>query len=69
MATPTARITLELLAGGEPIQGLIEEADGSRRPFWGWLELIENLQRASTGQTSSAGRGHVPPEVPTQEES
>ena len=44
------RITLELEAGADPIRGLIEHADGSRRPFWGWLELIEAMQRAAADQ-------------------
>ena len=61
-----ARIMLELEAGSDPIRGLIEHADGRRRPFWGWLELSEALRRiaadeherpsqptsASTGQAS-----------------
>jgi len=43
----TARITLELEPGADPIRGLIEHPDGSRQPFWGWLELIEQLRRAA----------------------
>jgi hypothetical protein len=57
------RITLELVAGADPIQGSIEHADGSRQPFWGWLELIETLNRlASTkpGLDARAERGHPP---------
>ena len=41
------RITLELEAGADPIRGLIEHPDGSRQPFWGWLELIEELRRVA----------------------
>jgi hypothetical protein len=41
------RITLELETGADPIRGLIEHPDGSREPFWGWLELIEQLRRAA----------------------
>jgi hypothetical protein len=43
----TSRITLQLEAGAEPIRGLIEHPDGSREPFWGWLELMEDLRRVA----------------------
>src|SRR5436305_4871044 len=46
-ATNASRITLELMAGADPIRGSIEHADGRSQPFWGWLELIEVLQRAA----------------------
>ena len=42
-----SRITLELEAGTDPIRGHIEHPDGSCQPFWGWLELIEELRRAA----------------------
>jgi hypothetical protein len=55
---PTAnnpRITLELEAGADPIRGSIEHPNGSRQPFWGWLELLEELRRAtSTDQSTPA---------------
>jgi quercetin dioxygenase-like cupin family protein len=65
-----SRIALELESGADPIRGLIEHADGSRQPFWGWLELIEELRRiaadeaerpspptpANTGQAPQARR-------------
>ena len=61
MSTATnPRITLELVAGGDPIQGSIEHADGSRQPFWGWLELLETLQRLANttpGPDAGAPRG------------
>jgi hypothetical protein len=57
MSTATnPRITLELVAGGDPIQGSIEHVDGSRQPFWGWLELIETLQRLANAEPGSAAR-------------
>jgi hypothetical protein len=42
-----SRITLELEAEADPIRGLIEQPDGSRKPFWGWLELMEDLRRVA----------------------
>ena len=45
-----SRITLELEAGADPIRGSIEHADGRRQPFWGWLELIEELRRVAAAQ-------------------
>ena len=50
---PTAknsRITLELEADANPIRGRIEHPDGSCQPFWGWLELIEDLGRAAAAE-------------------
>jgi hypothetical protein len=45
-----SRITLELEAGADPIRGSIEHADGRRQPFWGWLELSEELRRVAAAQ-------------------
>jgi hypothetical protein len=42
-----SRITLEIEAGADPIRGLIEHRDGRREPFWGWLELMEELRRVA----------------------
>lgn len=44
-APANARITLELEAGADPIRGSIEYPGGQRQPFWGWLELIDELGR------------------------
>ena len=43
----TARMCVELETGADPIRGSIEQSDGSRQTFWGWLELIEALRRAA----------------------
>jgi hypothetical protein len=67
-AATNPRITLELIARSDPIQGSIEHADGSRQPFWGWLELIETLNRLANsrpGPHARAQRGQPPP---TEEE-
>jgi hypothetical protein len=53
-----ARITLEIEAGADPIRGLIEHADGRRQPFWGWLELSEELRRVAADEPE-------PPSQPT----
>jgi hypothetical protein len=61
-----ARITLELEAGADPIHGLIEHSDGSRQPFWGWLELSEELRRVAAAeperpsQPAPANTGQAP---------
>jgi hypothetical protein len=60
------RITLELEAGADPIRGNIEHADGSRQPFWGWLELSEELHRVAAdepgrpSQPNTASTGRTP---------
>jgi hypothetical protein len=62
-AATNPRITLELHAGADPIQGSIEHAGGSRQPFWGWLELIETLQRLASIEPelhARARRGQPP---------
>lgn len=41
------RITLELEPGADPIRGSLEHPDGSRQPFWGWLELSAQLRRVA----------------------
>lgn len=43
----TSRMCVELETGADPIRGSIERSDGTRQPFWGWLELIEALRRAA----------------------
>jgi hypothetical protein len=59
MATEkSSRFTVELERGADPIRGSIEHPDGYRQPFWGWLELIEALQRAAADQSESA---HIQP--------
>jgi hypothetical protein len=50
MATANnSRITLELQTGADPIRGSIQRSDGNWQPFWGWLELIEQLRRVAAG--------------------
>lgn len=46
----TSRITVEFEAGADPVRGSIERSHGHRQPFWGWLELIEVLQRAAADE-------------------
>jgi hypothetical protein len=78
------RITLELEAGADPIRGSIEHADGSRQPFWRWLELSEQLHRVAADKPgrpsqpnpSSSGQAPEPdarakrpqPQTTTEEE-
>jgi hypothetical protein len=60
------RITLELEARADPIRGSIEHADGSRQPFWGWLDLSEQLHRVAAdnpgrpSQPNPASAGETP---------
>jgi hypothetical protein len=56
----SARITLELELGADPIRGLIEHPDGSRQPFWGWLELMDELRRAATDEPEPAAQSTTP---------
>ena len=44
-------ITLELEPGADPIRGRIGCPDGTKQPFWGWLELIELLGRLAAEPT------------------
>jgi hypothetical protein len=50
----TSRITLELEAGADPIRGVLEHPDGSRVPFWGWLELMDTLRRVAAEKPARA---------------
>jgi hypothetical protein len=48
MATPnSSRITVEIETGADPIRGSIEHPGGRSEPFWGWLELLEELRRVA----------------------
>ena len=50
MSSPdNLQITLELEAGADPIRGTIGHGDGSRRRFWGWLELMDELRHIAAG--------------------
>jgi hypothetical protein len=65
-----SRITLELEAGADPIRGLIEHPDGSRQPFWGWLELIEELRRVAADEPEPDARAkRQQPHTTTEEQS
>ena len=55
-SSSTARITLELEAGADPIRGSIDHADGRRVCFWGWLELMEELRRAAAREPEQPSR-------------
>ena len=69
MSTATnSRITLVLEAGADPIRGTVEHADGSREPFWGWLELSEKLRRVAFDERERPSE-QAPPRRTAQEES
>ena len=55
------RITLELEAGADPIRGSIEHVDGTRQSFWGWLELIDELDRVAAGKPVAETKRRRPP--------
>jgi len=56
MATSTmSRVALEIEAGSDPIRGVLEHPDGSHEPFWGWLELIDELRRVAAEKPTRAG--------------
>jgi hypothetical protein len=59
-AANNPRITLELETGADPIRGSIEHADGSRQPFWGWLELSEQLRRVAAQPEAQAEQPQPP---------
>jgi hypothetical protein len=52
----TSRVTVELETGADPIRGSIERSDGRSQPFWGWLELIDTLERAARDQPEGDAR-------------
>ena len=74
MSSPVdPHITLEFEAGADPIRGTIGHGDGSRRRFWGWLELMDELHHIAAGdakparsQRGSADGGRAPePDIST----
>jgi hypothetical protein len=62
------RLALELERDADPIQGVIELPNGQRQSFWGWLELLEELRRAtdqrSQAPTPSTQLSTGPPSAP-----
>jgi hypothetical protein len=48
------RLKLELDADPSAIRGTLEHADGTREPFWGWLELMAALERATTSDADAS---------------
>jgi hypothetical protein len=52
VASTNPRISVEIEAGADPIRGTIDDADGNRLTFWGWLELIEELRRVAAGEAT-----------------
>lgn len=54
------RLTVELEPGADPIRGSIEQADGRRQRFWGWLELIDALRRAASATAPTPGDAQPP---------
>lgn len=46
----TSRVRVEFEMGADPIRGSIERSDGRSQRFWGWLELIEKLERAAADE-------------------
>jgi hypothetical protein len=63
-----SRITLVFEAGADPIRGSVEHPDGSREPFWGWLELSEKLRRVAFDEPERPS-DQDPPHPTRQEES
>jgi hypothetical protein len=45
-------LKLELDADPEAIHGTIERGDGTREQFWGWLELMAALERATAASAT-----------------
>jgi hypothetical protein len=65
MATASnSRITLELQTGADPIRGSVEHPNGNRQPFWGWLELIDQLGRVAAGEPAMPPQPSPTPEEP-----
>lgn len=47
-------VGLEIEAGKDPIRGRLRHVDGTAVPFWGWLDLIEELRRVASEQPERA---------------
>jgi hypothetical protein len=60
MSTSTiSHVTLEIEAGSDPIRGVLEHPDGSLEPFWGWLELMDELRRVAAEKPTRAPSGQT----------
>jgi hypothetical protein len=47
---PPRRVSLELDTDPEAIHGTLEHPNGRRERFWGWLELMAALERATVSR-------------------
>jgi hypothetical protein len=61
----TVSVRLDLQADTEQISGCIEHADGSRRPFWSWLELMRELDAAVAEPEGAAPSEAPAPRITT----
>jgi len=44
-ADQTHHVSLEFTLGSDAMRGTIEQRDGTRERFWGWLALMAALER------------------------
>jgi hypothetical protein len=51
-AQATVTVELTLRVGSEPIAGALRGADGTPRPFVGWVALVRSLEDAMTAVDS-----------------
>lgn len=53
---PRTRVVLEVAGDGGSVHGTLTTSLGSR-PFWGWLELMSELERATDESGAKPGTG------------
>ncbi len=52
MGEEWVRLCLEVVGGNEPISGWLDDGNGDRRAFEGWMELPSSWRHSSTWHTS-----------------
>lgn len=50
----TLRLQVEIVLGVEPVRGSINDQNGSRTPFSGWLQFLDAAERLREGAASLA---------------
>jgi hypothetical protein len=61
----TMELRIELAADANTVHGSLQEKDGYRLSFWGWLELMEALQQLVRPHNDDTDR--TPDRVPDPE--
>jgi hypothetical protein len=59
-AAPRKSVRVEFETGQEQPRGRVDTGDGTWRPFWGWLELMQTIEDALANTDDSSTDAPAP---------